>query len=439
MPERTCALAALMLYLVQVEAQPSPAHAVVLSSQGTYFLWNASDRGDRCQDGGYETIDSADECQYAAARIRCTLTVSLASCSGAAGPPQGCSVGPVGSSSGTFVPHSGCVGSSCTAQCSASTRCICRSSDGAYSLLSSGTCDSAGLALVDGLQECDDTAALLQEGSGHMCQDVIRLTPNCSDYTRGPRCSTWIYPDQNTPQPYPGWLHFRQDGASYNNPAECAPATPFVFSCRDSWNYCICKTPRQQPPPSPMYPPCQPPPSPPPPSPPPPSPPSPSPPPSPPPPSPPPPSPPPSPPPPSPSPPPPLPSPPPPSPLSPPLSPSPMAPPPASPQPPLLPANGALRVGEGLPVWALIIIVLGACLLLLAVIGISLFVIKGRGTQLGAVKRTTITTTAVELQVDDRPKSSPRISMAEIAELSAAAGVGEDVAAPPPAPPTPAP
>ena len=152
MPERTCALAALMLYLVQVEAQPSPAHAVVLSSQGTYFLWNASDRGDRCEDGGYETIDSADECQYAAARIRCTLTVSLASCSGAAGPPQGCSVGPVGSSSGTFVPHSGCVGSSCTAQCSASTRCICRSSDGAYSLLSSGTCDSAGLALVDGLQ-----------------------------------------------------------------------------------------------------------------------------------------------------------------------------------------------------------------------------------------------------------------------------------------------
>ena len=116
-----------------------------------------------------------------------------------------------------------------------------------------------------------------------------------------------------------------------------------------------------------------------------------------------------------------------------------MEPPPASPQPPLLPANGALRVGEGLPVWALIIIVLGACLLLLAVIGISLCVMKGRGTQLGAVKRTTITTTAVELQVDDRPKSSPRISMAEIAELSAAAGVGEDVAAPPPAPPTPAP
>ena len=358
------ALASLMLYLVQVEAQPSPAHAVVLSSQGTYFLWNASDRGDRCEDGGYETIDSADECQYAAARIRCTLTVSLASCSGAAGPPQGCSVG---SSSGTFVPHSGCVGSSCTAQCSASTRCICRSSDGAYSLLSSGTCDSAGLALVDGLQECDDAAALLQEGSGHMCQDVIRLTPNCSDYTRGPRCSTWIYPDQNTPQPYPGWLHFRQDGASYNNPAECAPATPFVFSCRDSWVYCICKTPRQQPPPSPMYPPCQPPPSPPPPSPPPPShrlatalaaaalassiastlPAAPS------------------------------PSPPPPSPsrcrrprlhlhrlrpprrhlrpprrhLCPPrrhpplchrISPSPMAPPPASPQPPLLPANGAL-------------------------------------------------------------------------------------------------
>ena len=34
--------------------------------------------------------------------------------------------------------------------------------------------------------------------------------------------------------------------------------------------------------------------------------------------------------------------------------------------------------------------------LLLAVIGISLFVMKGRGTQLGAVKRTTITTTAVD-------------------------------------------
>ena len=145
----------------------------------------------------------------------------------------------------------------------------------------------------------------------------------------------------------------------------------------------------------------------------------------------------PSPPPPSPPPSPPPPSPPPPSPLPPPLSPSPMEPPPpASPQPPSLPANGA---GEGLPVWALIIVVLGACLLLLAVIGISLRVMKGRGTQLGAVKRTTITTTAVELQVDDRPKSSPRISMAEIAELSAAAGVGEDVAAPPPAPPTPAP
>ena len=240
---------------------PAASHSVLADTSVVYELLST---GETCEDNpGYTSIYSQNECSYAGNLVRCGLTAGKASCAGTTEYPCGCTYGPASAGADRLKFAQGCGFSGLP--CSSTHQCVCRDAvSGSYSLVSSGSCDSNGLELVGGANECTAAAALLHltgakppgcSGALGCCGTPILAstlaTGDCYNKNRGPKCSVWTLSSGSTT----GWLHYRPDNYTNSNRAPWSCSHPSPLACSSQHVKCLCKRARVQPPPSPPPPP----------------------------------------------------------------------------------------------------------------------------------------------------------------------------------------